>query len=174
MKKDELDITKIKADHRNLKDLLFSSDLNERERLQLACSHRNEDDTADTFIFDGNKTICKVCGASFNPDMKSKEVIEKTVLEVIDILEAMKIMDKNYKEHIEYYAITPMLKRLPEIFALIESEFNTDHPFPKTLNIAEPLNKFFKEGKANVVFNQSADQIFNVDHVDSIDDLDEI
>ena len=130
------------------KEMLMSLELTPEESLQYYCEHRTEDDKQDTFrIKDDDVVICTKCGAKFTPLSEIKrEFIQQDVDAVVNILETAKIYSK---EHSEYFAIIPLLKRLPELYEILEAEFNKSHYIkqPTMIEIKDNLVKMFEGGE---------------------------
>ena len=100
----------------------FSLAISQEEMLRSICNHRKADGTGDALIFDEatGEAMCTICGYKFKPVQPDVSIvsIKEAVLELIDILQTIKLMyvDLPAEAARDYMPIIALLEKVPQLF----------------------------------------------------------
>ena len=129
----------------------FTLALDDKEYYRGICFHRDENGM-ETLRDNGDGTVtCTICDHTFDPQQHcTEEQINGYVNDIIDILQTIKLLYIDMPTEVarEYFAIIPMLEKIPKLFKIASDNFNRHENYnnyryngaPNTINLYNMLN----------------------------------
>ena len=102
----------------------FNLNISPEEAAEGFCTHKENDQYSVLVNADGTVT-CKLCHATFNPDICTPEYVKDATERIQNVLETLKFLavDLNADVLRGYFGYLPYIKKIPKLYKLVNNSF---------------------------------------------------
>ena len=102
----------------------FNLNITPQEVAEGFCTHKENDQYAVIVNADHSVT-CKICHATFNPDVCTPEYIKDATERIENVLQTLKFLgvDLNAEVIRGYFGYVPYIKKIPQLYKLVNNSF---------------------------------------------------
>lgn len=108
----------------------FDLKIKPEEIAKAVCTHKNAQKGVFEIVPNNNPqqpglVTCKICHATFNPDIVNDEYVHQATDMVLNVLQTCKLIGVDLNDEVirQYFTIIPLIERIPKLYKLVNNSF---------------------------------------------------
>ena len=112
------------------KEDTFNLTVTPEDYARAICTHKNPQDGTFACVINPDKSVtCKICHATFYPDIVTEEYVNDGVNKMLNTFQTLKYIGVDLSEEVirQYFAIIPYMEKSPQLYKLLNKTFSKYH-----------------------------------------------